>query len=472
MWRRAGTSDALDRARALLAAKSNKNHGDLRAAGADADAQSRAAPPSGSDVSSDSSNLCPLDSSWGQRGDAAGSRSPSRFLKKAAGSREDRLPSRSKPGSQASALRRLALIERRVHDRQRGAGPRTRSPSSDPSPASRPPSSAGREATRSVRKKAAGSTRGGSSSLLGCSQSADSDEEEMLSQRSPRSASPPPRRDAPISPSSRMASPTRARLPPEALLDPPRSQFSPRRAPSPTCSSGSAPKEILSLEELFPLGCGASQASSQERFWVNVKTLEDVGSAGSRTEAEEPTQVDDANSGSDELRGIWVPTADYQSDFESAGCTESGRCGSSGQVSEHLPGNGEEEEAVGSTPREAWTEGGDASSRPSHRPTPPARSLGRASSSSSPLPGQRLKDAAAQTDADTWPAWGSPPSLPLTDLLKQRLAAARRVARNSRRRRDGLIRSLGPPAYAYATLRQTMELISKTKVARVRETHT
>lgn len=200
------------------------------------DAQSRAAPPSDSDVSSEASHPSPLDSSWGQRGDAAGSRSPSRFLKKpAGGSREDRcvqvggakssapspsfsvdssplslwlfcfffwldlgqlsqlsslrcfrLPSRSKPGSQASALRRLAQIESRVHGRQLGPGPRTRSPSSDPSPASRPPSSsssspsAGREASRSVRKKAAGSPRGGSGSLLGWSQSVDSDEEEVM----------------------------------------------------------------------------------------------------------------------------------------------------------------------------------------------------------------------------------------------------------------------------------------------------
>ncbi|XP_019711338.1 uncharacterized protein C19orf44 homolog, partial [Hippocampus comes] len=392
MWRRGGTSDALDRARALLDAKSNKNHSDRRAAAADADAQSRAAPPSGSDVSSDASHLSPLGSSWGQRGDAAGSR----FLKKPAGSREDRLPSRSKPGSQASALRRLAQIESRVHGRQRGPGPRTQSPSSDPSPASRPPSSSpGREATRSVRKKAAESPRGGSGSLLGWSQSVDSDEEEvmklvgdgnlsgsssgsraglMLNQRSPRSASPPPPGDAPISSSSGMASPGRASPPPEAPLEPPRSQLSPRRAASPTCSSGSASKEILSLEELFPLGCGASQASSQERFWVNVKTLEDVGSAGGRTEAEEePTQVDDANSGPDELRGVRVRTADYESDFESTGWTESGRRGSSGQVSEHLPSNGEEEEAVGSAPREAWTEGADATSRPSTASSRPSR---------------------------------------------------------------------------------------------------
>lgn len=86
---------------------------------------------------------------------------------------------------------------------------------------------------------------------------------QMLNQRSPRSASPPPRGDAPVSSSSGMASPGRASPPPEAPLDPPRCQSSPQRAPSPTCSSGSAPKEILSLEELFPLGSGASQASSQ-----------------------------------------------------------------------------------------------------------------------------------------------------------------------------------------------------------------
>lgn len=43
MWRRGGTSDALDRARALLAAKSYTNHSDRRAAAADAVSQAAVA---------------------------------------------------------------------------------------------------------------------------------------------------------------------------------------------------------------------------------------------------------------------------------------------------------------------------------------------------------------------------------------------------------------------------------------------
>ncbi|XP_077439907.1 uncharacterized protein C19orf44 homolog [Vanacampus margaritifer] len=531
MWRQGGTSDALERAQALLAAKSNKNQNNNNRAAVvvNADGKSLLAPPSGSDVSLDMDDLSPLNSSREGR-DVAPSRSPSRspprspaedapaggdggggrrFLKKPAppmspGSHDLRAQPSSKPGSQASALKKLAQIENRVHSHQREPEPRNPTPRSDRSSASRPRGrapalSSSRSGSPGMRKKTRGSPedpRGGSSPPP---KSVDSDEEEvmklvgehnlsrsssrtragpMFSRRSPRSAPPPAR------PPSGDALSSSA---PIASLE--------RGSPSPTHpsdSSRSAPEEVLSLFcrfSLFPLGCDASQAD----FCVNVKTLEDVGSApledaGGET-AEEQTQVPD------ERDGVSDCAADYESDFESVGGMETGWHGNSGQVSEHLLGHEEEEEAGGLSAlvrehhsSKARTESEDATSPPSslssasssasslasRRQTPRARSLGRtSSSSSSPSAGERFKDAAAQTDV-CWPRGSSAPapSLPLTDQLKRRLAVTRSFVISSRRKRDGVIDSLGPPAYTYTTLRQTMDVISKTKAARMSDART
>ncbi|XP_037105334.1 uncharacterized protein C19orf44 homolog isoform X1 [Syngnathus acus] len=484
MWRRGGTSDALKRARALLAAKSNKTqHSHNRAA--DADAKSRVSSPSGSEVLWDVSLL---DSSREGRGAAAASHSPSkagggRFLKKP----PPPIPHEDKqqPSPQASALKKLAQKESRILGRQREAESHTPIPGSASGP---PPSRrSGRGTTPSVGAEATGSPQAGSSSRFSWSQSMDSDEEEalepMLSQKRQRSASPSahlPCRDGP-------SLSTRA----EVRLVPSGCRFSGPPAPS-SDLSGSALEEILSLEELFPLGCDnaaeSNRGPSQSDLDVDVKTLEDVGSAYFGNTSEEQMQVPDERGDGDSVQMV-----DYESDFESTERTETGHRGSSGRVacahasmpvSEHLPYDDEVSEAVGSAAAckhyssKASTKDWDttctsrtvlsASGTPASR----AGSFGRESlPSSSPSPGERFKDTAAQTDTDVWSA-AHAPSLALNDLLRRRLAVTRRLARSSRRKRDDVIASLGPPTYAYATLHQTMELIGQTKAARVSEAHT
>ncbi|XP_049586247.1 uncharacterized protein C19orf44 homolog isoform X2 [Syngnathus scovelli] len=468
MWRRGGTSDALKRARALLAAKSNKTqHSHNRAA--DADTKSRVSSSSGSDVSWDVSLL---NSSREGRGAAAASHSPSkagggRFLKK-----PPPIPHEDKrqPSSQASALKKLSQKEGRILGRQREAESRTPIPGS----ASGPPPS--RRSGRGTTPSMTGSPQAGYSSQFSWSQSMDSDEEEaldpMLSQKSLRLASPPahlPCRDG------RSLSP-RA----EVRLVPSGCRFSGPPAPS-SDLSGSAPEEILSLEELFPLGCDAaaesSRAPSQSDLDVDMKTLENVGSAHFGNTSEGQMQVPDERGDGDSVQMV-----DYESDFESTKRTETGHQGSSGRivyahasmpVSEHH--DDEVSEAVGSAATrkhyssKASTKDWDTTcpSRTilsaSGTPASHAGSFGHESlPSSSPSPGERFKDVAVQTDTDVWSA-PHVPSLALNDLLRRRLAVTRRLARSSRRKRDDIIASLGPPTYAYATLHQTMEVVSPWK---------
>ncbi|XP_037105335.1 uncharacterized protein C19orf44 homolog isoform X2 [Syngnathus acus] len=323
MWRRGGTSDALKRARALLAAKSNKTqHSHNRAA--DADAKSRVSSPSGSEVLWDVSLL---DSSREGRGAAAASHSPSkagggRFLKKP----PPPIPHEDKqqPSPQASALKKLAQKESRILGRQREAESHTPIPGSASGP---PPSRrSGRGTTPSVGAEATGSPQAGSSSRFSWSQSMDSDEEEalepMLSQKRQRSASPSahlPCRDGP-------SLSTRA----EVRLVPSGCRFSGPPAPS-SDLSGSALEEILSLEELFPLGCDnaaeSNRGPSQSDLDVDVKTLEDVGSAYFGNTSEEQMQVPDERGDGDSVQMV-----DYESDFESTERTETGHRGSSGRV--------------------------------------------------------------------------------------------------------------------------------------------
>ncbi|XP_061634047.1 uncharacterized protein LOC133480290 isoform X2 [Phyllopteryx taeniolatus] len=266
---------------------------------------------------------------------------------------------------------------------------------------------------------------------------------QTFGRRSQRSGSPPPRRpsgDGP--PSSRCG---RGSPLPE------------KGGPSPSRSSASAPEELLTLEELFPLRSDASEASqvsSHLDFQLNVKSLDDVGSAPSGD-----SSGGAAAQAAPGEREVSVQGVDYESDFESGGGTDAD-CG--GQVSEHLPGDDEEGVASSMLSSEARTDSEDVSAPTTslHSLTARAGSLSRAPSQ----PAARLNDAAAQTDADVW--WtraggpgGAADALALTELAKRRLAVARRTARSGRGKRDAVVRGLGPPAYTYATLRRTLEII-------------
>ncbi|XP_061681894.1 clumping factor B-like [Syngnathoides biaculeatus] len=266
-----------------------------------------------------------------------------------------------------------------------------------------------------------------------------------LGRGSPRRASSPARRPPGDGPPSSPAG--RASLPPEPrpLSSGPRFSWD---------SARSAPEEVLSLEELFPLGSDASEASpvsSHLDFQLNVKSLDDLGSAPSGDAAAQPPGE----------RDVSIQGGDYESDFESAGGTDvDHRGGGDGeQVSEHLP---DEEGATSSTlSSEARTDGEDANTSTASSLGSPA-SGAKSSSRASSQPAARLNDAAAQTDADAWRTWAGPPdALALTESAKRRLALARRTARSGRRKRDDLVLGLGPPAYTYVTLRRTLEGIRR-----------
>ncbi|KAM6939069.1 uncharacterized protein C19orf44 homolog isoform 1-T2 [Lycodopsis pacificus] len=268
----------------------------------------------------------------------------------------------------------------------------------------------------------------------------------------PRSPASPPRHSSPF----RFTGQAQAHFSPSVFSpspSPPRD--SPHGAGSPpqrSLSSMSGRGEVLSLEELFseePLS--EMSAVSSEDFKINVMTLDDLGFT-ERTPGEErevkhsvpPPESPNRHQErprlnkkekKDDQQQQQEDALDYQSDFESESRTEPDH--SVSQVSEHLQGDGDEEEAVVSEVREEASHsdvsrgrtGDDYSSTPSdtsrswtsdHSQRLSKSSDSRSSRSSSSrgsrtLPRQSrrrasarkvLKETAVQTDplAYTWPA--------------------------------------------------------------------
>ncbi|XP_054644847.1 uncharacterized protein C19orf44 homolog isoform X2 [Dunckerocampus dactyliophorus] len=533
-----------------------------------ADVKSRHAPPNINQVMSDMSDVSQVSSEPevcgatrpGKKQEVeAQPQSPvgggSRYLKKPPHPPSSQSPVRqqshvdrllSSSSSQTAALRRLAQIESRVHSRQRAPEPQPlnqiQSPSSDvglsslshvpgaPVPSSSQPSS--QEGLRFLKKNTTGSPedlhKGVESkpAVALLQKDVESDEgdvrklvgdaldppdenwtstsprsrAELLTRSSLRSASPspPPSGGGPSS----SCSPSQGRPLSEARLLP---------SPSLQCSdsSRSAPEEVFSLEELFPVGCNAdappseaSSVSSQSDFEINVMTLDDLNPAPFATEETARAQADVEHVVSLPLlpSDQWVEqVADYESDFESASRREAANDVSSSQVSEHLAG-GEEEEDVGSEVKDhidasrVRTEGDYSSTYSDFKKSHTLRTSGhsqRSPSSDSMFsvpPSNRLKDVAAQTEANAlWftgsavgmdyttpsmaPPTGTsepeglaavqPDMLTLNDMLRQQLAMTRRFIESSRHQHASLLQSLGPPSYRYATLEDTMQYIRK-----------
>nr|XP_057928929.1 uncharacterized protein C19orf44 homolog [Doryrhamphus excisus] len=452
--------------------------------------------------------------------------------------------------SQTAALKRLAQIESRVHIRQRALEPlnQIQSPRSDVdlsslshapegapvAPSSQPSSQGG---SRFLKKNTTGSpedlheavesipaeallqkdVESGEEDVRKLVEDALDPPDENLTSTSSRSragtkfsrkvlssASPPPLPSG-GGLSSSCSPPQRRALSEARLLLSPSLQHSD--------SSRSAPEEVLSLEELFPVGCNAdgsaSEASSvsfQSDFEINVMTLDDLNPAPlAATEGTAGTQSHQADGEhvvslpvlpSDQ----WVEqVADYESDFESASRREVDNDIISSQVSEHLAG-GEEDDDVGSEVKDhidtSWvrTEGDYSSTYSDSKKSCTLRTSGHSqrcssSESRSPAPpSNHLKDVAAQTDANAlwftgsavgmdYPTYSlAPPArtselegiatfqpdmLTLNDMLRQQLAMTRRFIESSRHQHASLLQSLGPPRYRYATLEDTMQYIRK-----------
>ncbi|KAM7410613.1 hypothetical protein PAMA_001851 [Pampus argenteus] len=187
-----------------------------------------------------------------------------------------------------------------------------------------------------------------------------------------RSPASPPCRTSPF----RFTGQAQDRFSPSVLSPsppPPHRAESPRRS----FSSMSHHEEVLSLEELFPVGPGSEDHSemslaSTEDFKINVMTLDDLVPASLGFTEETPAKEDETKHslpapgspnrhqqlpGLNELgeeRRQQEDEADYQSDFESESRMEPDY--SASQVSEHLLGDGEEEEALDSDVSSGRTE--------------------------------------------------------------------------------------------------------------------
>ncbi|XP_051233674.1 uncharacterized protein C19orf44 homolog [Dicentrarchus labrax] len=156
------------------------------------------------------------------------------------------------------------------------------------------------------------------------------------------SPSPSPPRVSP-SPLGRLHSPHRAQSPPRSL------------------SSMSGRSEVLSLEELFPVGPGSEDPHSErstvssEDFKINVMTLDDLGFTEETPVKERGVsapvpgppnrhQLPRLKEKEEEQQLKEEDLLDYQSDFESESRTEPNY--STSQVSEDLQGHGDGEEEV------------------------------------------------------------------------------------------------------------------------------
>ncbi|XP_035509018.1 uncharacterized protein C19orf44 homolog [Morone saxatilis] len=185
----------------------------------------------------------------------------------------------------------------------------------------------------------------------------------------PRSPASPSRRSSPF----RFTGQAQARFSPSLLSpspSPPRVSpsplgrlHSPHRAQSPQrpLSSMSGRSEVLSLEELFPVGPGSEDPHSErstvssEDFKINVMTLDDLGFTEETPVKERGVsapvpgppnrhQLPRLKEEEEEQQMKEEDLLDYQSDFESESRTEPNY--STSQVSEHLQGNGDGEEVV------------------------------------------------------------------------------------------------------------------------------
>lgn len=187
-----------------------------------------------------------------------------------------------------------------------------------------------------------------------------------LPSASPRSPASPPRRSSPFrftgqaqahfSPSVLSPSPS----PPCVSPSPPGRPGSSHKMESPprSYSSMSGRGEVLSLEELFPVGPGTEDPHSEMRsvssedFKINVMTLDDlvpdtVGFTVEKQGEQRETKRSAPVHGSPERQQLPKQedeVLDYQSDFESESRTET-NCSAS-QVSEHLQGDGDEDEVL------------------------------------------------------------------------------------------------------------------------------
>ncbi|XP_061744356.1 uncharacterized protein C19orf44 homolog [Nerophis ophidion] len=530
MWRRGGRSEALERAQALLWAKSSRA----------ADVKSRHAAPAAHQAVSDLSDVSQVSSpsevcgaagpEVTQEAEASRPQSPlgggSRFLKRPPPPLSSQSPVRQQSHdrllsskSQTSALRKLAQIERQFYSRHQQPEhlDQTHSASSDEDLSSpsegqevapvswSSPSSQGE--VQFLKKRPIGSPEepheGGGSTPAEISPQTEKSDEDVknhaedcppeekwisssfrsragltLTRGDLGSVSPsPPHSEG--SPSSSSPPPLR-RLTSEVRLLP---SPSPRRSDS----SRSAPEEILSLEELFPVGSKAdvpaseaSAVSSQSDFEINVMTLDDLepateGTAGVQAEGEHAGPLPTSPSGQ--------RAADYESDFESASRKEVGDDVISSQVSEHLSIGEEVEDCLDAS----WVGTEDFSSTFSDsrksralRTSGTSRRSPSSGSRSSSSPSNHFKDVAAQTDAHTlWfpgPAVGmaysspslAPPEglggprldmLTLNNMLRQQLAMTQRFIESSRHQHASLLQSLGPPSYRYATMEDTVQYI-------------
>ncbi|XP_070816853.1 uncharacterized protein C19orf44 homolog isoform X2 [Chaetodon trifascialis] len=191
--------------------------------------------------------------------------------------------------------------------------------------------------------------------------------------RSPSSSSPfrfTGQAQAHFSPSVLSPSPS----PPSASPSPPGRPDLPHRIGSPqrSLSSMSGRSEVLSLEELFPVGPDSEDphsdmsAVSSEDFKINVLTLDDLVPANpgfTEETHEREARLSTLVPGSPNRRALprlkekdedqqqAEDVLDYQSDFETESGTDPGY--SASQVSEHLQGHGDEEEVASEVREEA-----------------------------------------------------------------------------------------------------------------------
>ncbi|XP_023284990.1 uncharacterized protein C19orf44 homolog isoform X2 [Seriola lalandi dorsalis] len=185
-----------------------------------------------------------------------------------------------------------------------------------------------------------------------------------------------------FSPSVLSPSPSPPRVspsPPRVSPSPPRRMNSPHRAGSPqrSLSSMSGRSEVLSLEELFPVGPGSEDPHSEMSFAssgdfkINVMTLDDLVPAtfgfteetprkereakhsapipGSLIRHQQPPRLREGEKEEEQQQEEDV--LDYQSDFESESRTEPNY--SESQVSEHLQGDGDELDVMSEIREEA-----------------------------------------------------------------------------------------------------------------------
>uniref|UniRef100_A0A3Q1GKD8 DUF4614 domain-containing protein n=1 Tax=Acanthochromis polyacanthus TaxID=80966 RepID=A0A3Q1GKD8_9TELE len=361
-----------------------------------------------------------------------------------------------------------------------------------------------------------------------------------------RSPGSPPHRSSPFrftgqaqahfSPSVLSPSPS----PPCVSPSPPGRTGSSHKMESPplSLSSMSGRGEVLSLEELFPVGPGSEDPHSEKRsvssedFKINVMTLDDlvpdtvgftVEKQGEQRESKCSAPIHGSPDRHQQLPKQEDEVLDYQSDFESESQTETNY--SASQVSEHLQGDGDEDEVLSEVKEDSEVSHGrteddyssafsDTSRSQTSDRSHMSKSFSRSRDSRSSMSrgswtssqqmrrkasGRKaLKEAAVQTQPDplasTWstgvaalgPAVGfsymnpipavtpsvsaemveaistfNPAVFALNEMLKQQLALTRRFIESSRHLHSSLVKSLEPPNYKYTRLEDTKQRVRK-----------